>query len=154
MANDIGRLLHHLGIASAHIAGYAMGGSIAIKLLSEHPERFLTAMIGGSTGFREPADFDAEETPLIKSVRSGMSLSEAMIANAQANWPKQTPEQRAMMRQMDAGQDPIALAAQRLGNRGLKADYENLKKISVPALLICGSLDNPGRFDALRATLP
>ena len=74
MANDIVRLLDHLGIARAHIAGYSMGGSIAIKLLSEHPERFLTAIIGGSTGFREPADFDTEETPLIKSLRSGMSL--------------------------------------------------------------------------------
>ena len=151
---DIVRLLDHLGIRKAHIAGYSMGGSIALKLLMEHPGLFLTAIIGGSTGFREPADFDTEETPLIKSLRSGMPLSEAMIANAPPNWPKPTPEQRAMMKQMDVGQDPIALAAQRLGNRGLKVDYKKLKKTSVPTLLVCGSLDNPARFDALRAILP
>src|SRR5438552_13310574 len=37
MTRDVVRLLDHLGIEKAHIAGYSMGGSIAIKLLSEHP---------------------------------------------------------------------------------------------------------------------
>src|SRR5437016_1002508 len=154
MTRDVVRLLDHLGIKRAHIAGYSMGGSIAIKLLSEHPERFLTAIIGGSQGFRNAEDFDSEETPLIKSLRSGMPLSEAMIANAPPNWPKPTPEQRAMMAQRDAGQDPRALAAQRLGNRGLRVDYELLKKIRVPTLVIYGALDNPSRFDTLKSVMP
>src|SRR5438477_11822838 len=37
MTGDVTRLLDHLGIKRAHIAGYSMGGSIVIKLLSEHP---------------------------------------------------------------------------------------------------------------------
>ena len=153
MTRDVVRLLDHLGIKRAHIAGYSMGGSIAIKLLSEHPERFLTAIIGGSEGFRNAEDFDTEKTPLIKSLRSGMSLSEAMIANAPPNWPKPTPAQRAMMAQRDAGQDPRALAAQRLGNRGLKIDYDRLRKNTIPTLVIYGALDNPSRFDALKAVM-
>jgi pimeloyl-ACP methyl ester carboxylesterase len=154
MTRDVTRLLDHLGIKRAHIIGYSMGGSIAIKLLSEHPERFLTAVIGGSEGFRNPEDFDTEETPLIKSLRSGMPLSEAMIANAPPNWPKPTPEQRAMMAENDAGQDSLALAAQRLGNVGLKVDYERLRKNRVPTLVIYGGLDNPSRFDTLKSIMP
>src|SRR5207253_6234045 len=131
----------------------SMGGSIAIKLLSVHPERFLTAIIGGSQGF-QLSDVDTEDTPLIKSLRSGMPLSEAMIANAPPDWPKPTPEQREMMHRMDAGQDPRALAAQRLGNGGLVVDYARLEKNTVPTLVIYGSLDNPSRFDPLKKILP
>jgi pimeloyl-ACP methyl ester carboxylesterase len=154
MTRDVTRLLDHLGIKRAHIVGYSMGGSIAIKLLSEHPERFLTAVIGGSQGFRNPEDFDTEDTPLIKSLRSGMPLSEAMIANAPPNWPKPTPEQRAWLARNDAGQDSQALAAQRLGNVGLKVDYERLKANRVPALVIYGALDSPSRFDTLKSIMP
>ena len=59
-----------------------------------------------------------------------------------------------MMAQGDAGQDPRALAAQRLGNRGLKVDYELLRKIRVPTLVIYGALDNPSRFDTLKSVMP
>jgi pimeloyl-ACP methyl ester carboxylesterase len=52
MVNDIVRLMDHLGFAKAHIVGYSMGGSIALKMLTVRPERFLTAVIGGSQGFR------------------------------------------------------------------------------------------------------
>ena len=67
---------------------------------------------------------------------------------------KPTPDQRAMMHRMDEGQDPQALAAQRLGNAGLIVDYELLKKNKIPTLVIYGSLDNPARFDPLKKILP
>ena len=51
MVNDVARLMDHLGIAKAHIVGYSMGGSIVLKMLTVQPDRFLTAVIGGSQGF-------------------------------------------------------------------------------------------------------
>jgi len=56
MANDVVRLMDHLGLARAHVVGYSMGGSIALRMLIDHPDRFLTAVIGGSTGFRAGMD--------------------------------------------------------------------------------------------------
>jgi pimeloyl-ACP methyl ester carboxylesterase len=44
--------LDHLDIQRAHIVGYSMGGVIVVKLLASHPERFLTATVGGSAGRR------------------------------------------------------------------------------------------------------
>jgi len=153
MVNDIVRLMDHLGIAKAHILGYSMGGSITIKMLTAYPQRFLAAVIGGSQGFR-PQDVDTPETPLIKSLLSGMSLTEAQIANAPPNYPRPTPEQRKQMEEMNANQDPKALAAVRLGYSGLIVDYDLLKHNAVPTLVIYGGNDNPSRFDELKKILP
>src|SRR5215469_14994482 len=152
MVNDIVRLMDHLGIAKAHVLGYSMGGSITIKMLTVYPQRFLTAVIGGSQGFR-PEDVDTPDTPLIRSLLSGMSLTDAQIANAPPNYPKPTPEQRKQMDQINANQDPKALAAVRLGYRALTVDYNLLKHNAVPTLVIYGGNDNPSRFEELKKIL-
>lgn len=152
MVNDVVRLMDHLGIPKAHIFGYSMGGSITLKMLTAYPQRFLTAVIGGSQGF-QPKDLDTPDTPLIKSLQGGMSLTEAQIANAPPNYPKPTPEQRKQMEQMNANQNPKALAAVRLGYSGLIVDYNLLKRNAVPALVIYGGNDNPSRFDELKKVL-
>jgi len=77
-----------------------------------------------------------------------------LIANAPPNYPKPTPEQRKQMEQMNANQDPKALAAVRLGYRGLIVDYNLLKHNAVPTLVIYGGNDNPSRFDELKKILP
>jgi pimeloyl-ACP methyl ester carboxylesterase len=151
MVEDVVQLMDHLGIRKAHIAGYSMGGSIVMKMLIVHPERFLTATIGGSTGFR-PTDVD-DAPDLVKNLQSGMPLSEALIASAPPGMPKPSPEQREMMKRFDAGQDPLALAALRLGNKELMVDYGPLKTNKVPTLVLYGARDNPGRFAELRGAL-
>jgi pimeloyl-ACP methyl ester carboxylesterase len=80
MVNDVIRLMDHLSIRKAHIAGYSMGVGIVAKLLTEHPERFLTAIIGASAGFR--ASDPEWDKGLVKDLTEGKPLSEAMIANA------------------------------------------------------------------------
>lgn len=47
MAEDIVRLLDHLQIEKAHLAGYSMGGMITLKVAATHPERMYSGMIGG-----------------------------------------------------------------------------------------------------------
>src|SRR5256885_11375581 len=51
MVNDVVRLMDHLGIKKVALVGYSMGGSIAMKILTVHPDRIRVAIIGGSLGF-------------------------------------------------------------------------------------------------------
>jgi len=47
MAEDIPRLMDHLHIAKAHVAGYSLGGMIVMKFLTLHPDRATSAVLGG-----------------------------------------------------------------------------------------------------------
>jgi pimeloyl-ACP methyl ester carboxylesterase len=53
MVDDVVRLLDHLGIKKAHVIGYSMGGMITMKLLTTHPERVKSAVLGGMGWLRE-----------------------------------------------------------------------------------------------------
>jgi pimeloyl-ACP methyl ester carboxylesterase len=45
MVEDIGRLMDHLGLQKAHMAGYSLGGFILLKYVTLHPERVESAAI-------------------------------------------------------------------------------------------------------------
>jgi pimeloyl-ACP methyl ester carboxylesterase len=47
MAADVIQLMDHLGVTSADVMGYSMGGFITLHLLMEHRSRFGRAIIGG-----------------------------------------------------------------------------------------------------------
>lgn len=64
LAEDVVLLMDHLDIKKAHVVGYSLGGMITVKLLTLHPDRFLSATIGGmgwvqdggrNLGFRDMA---------------------------------------------------------------------------------------------------
>ena len=45
LVDDVVRLLDHLGIEKAHVAGYSMGGFITLKAITRHPGRFHSGII-------------------------------------------------------------------------------------------------------------
>lgn len=47
MVEDVVRLMDHLKIQRARVAGYSMGGMIAMKLAVTHPERVSRLVLGG-----------------------------------------------------------------------------------------------------------
>lgn len=47
MVEDIVRLMDHLHIARARVAGYSLGGMIVMKLAVMHPDRVTSAVLGG-----------------------------------------------------------------------------------------------------------
>jgi pimeloyl-ACP methyl ester carboxylesterase len=53
MAEDVVRLLDHLKIEKAHIVGYSMGGMIAMKVVTTHPDRVHSVTLGGMGWLKE-----------------------------------------------------------------------------------------------------
>jgi len=53
MAEDIVRLLDHLKTEKAHIVGYSMGGMIAMKFVTMHPDRTRSLTLGGMGWLKE-----------------------------------------------------------------------------------------------------
>ena len=47
MVDDVVRLMDHLDLETAHIAGYSMGGMITLKMLTMYPDRLRSATICG-----------------------------------------------------------------------------------------------------------
>ena len=47
MAEDVIRLMDHLHLTNARVAGYSLGGMIALKLAVKHPDRLKSVVLGG-----------------------------------------------------------------------------------------------------------
>jgi pimeloyl-ACP methyl ester carboxylesterase len=156
MAMDVIRLMDHLKIDQAHIAGYSLGGFTTLKLVAMHPERFLTATLGGA-GWRDPAeDGGGGINGLAESLESGNGIGPLMVALTPAGQPPPSPEQIKMINQMlMATNDPLALAAVIRGMGALSVTADAAKKIEVPILAVIGEID-PLRagVDALDKMLP
>jgi pimeloyl-ACP methyl ester carboxylesterase len=136
---DIIRLMEHLQIAKAHVVGYSMGAGIVAKLLTEHPERFLTATVGGGAGRRSG-------TAVRPAQGNGPSPAEQLAALERGEL---TPDLAAR------SNDPYALAAMRKNTSDGGWDAGKMKDVKVPVLAVAGSND-PGLEGAqvLRSVLP
>jgi pimeloyl-ACP methyl ester carboxylesterase len=82
MVEDVCRLLEHLKIKQAHIVGYSLGGSVALKFLVTHPNRCSSVILGDTAVYHEHYDFSAED----KAARNM-----ALVSSAQAIMPKPLP---------------------------------------------------------------
>src|SRR5262249_44523971 len=59
---DIRRLMDHLHIEKAHLAGYSLGGFLALKFAALHPERCLSLAICAS-GWKDPENMEPLRSP-------------------------------------------------------------------------------------------
>jgi pimeloyl-ACP methyl ester carboxylesterase len=144
---DVIRLMDHLKIKKAHIAGYSSGGMITLKLLAEHPERFSTAILGGSGGAR--ADFPFEGmAPLLDAYEAGMTWQEVL---AKFNLPLPAGDQ---VENLKKAFDSKAQAAAGRSLRELMVSDDQLKAIRVPVLAIYGSKDMVELITGIKTLVP
>ncbi len=130
MANDVIRLMDHLGIKRTLIMGYSMGGRIVTELLMSHPERLRAAVLGGIGA-----------TPASTPSFSRQPIVDALLAE---NISSVTDERARGFRQFaeSAGNDLKALSACMAGRSGdLTAEQIAAKKISVPVMIVIGTKD-------------
>jgi pimeloyl-ACP methyl ester carboxylesterase len=155
MVEDAVRLLDHLKIDKAHVVGYSMGGMITCKLLVAHPDRLLSATLGGAGGLRAgtvPLRFEA----LAESLEQDKGFGPLIEALTPAGRPKPTPEQvEFVSRMLAAANDTKALAAVVRGFKDLAVSDDELKANKVPALALIGEIDPLKKgVDDLKDRLP
>jgi pimeloyl-ACP methyl ester carboxylesterase len=72
MMEDVVRLLDHLNIQKAHVVGYSMGGMITMKLLTRHPDRARSAILGGMGWLRQGGPLQQSWTQVPGRVRAAI----------------------------------------------------------------------------------
>jgi pimeloyl-ACP methyl ester carboxylesterase len=142
VAVDVVRLLDHLRIEKAHVVGYSLGGIIAIKLLTTHPNRFLSAVLGGAAYRRsrsEEADRAADAAA--REIESGIYRA-LIVSTAPTDEPPPT-EETVFRRSKEISRysDLRAHAALMRARRALLVSDAEIGAVRVPTLALVGSAD-------------
>jgi pimeloyl-ACP methyl ester carboxylesterase len=158
MAGDVIRLMDHLSLQRAHMVGYSMGAGVVGKLLTTHPDRFLSATLGGGTPIRSlPADLDQRAETTARELASEVPFRTLVVAMTPRDEPARSEaEIRRLSAATAAGNDLKALAAYQLGGRRpLLTSNEALAAVTIPILGLAGSLDGAAQsLQQLRTIVP
>jgi pimeloyl-ACP methyl ester carboxylesterase len=141
MADDVRRLMDHLGIGQAHVIGYSMGARITAHLALASPERVRSAVLGG-LGIH-----------LVEGVGLPLGIADAMEASSLTEL---TDPMQRMFRTFaeQTKSDLKALAACIRGSRQTLS-RKDVGRISVPTLVAVGTADTvAGSGPQLAALLP
>lgn len=150
MADDVVRLMDHLGIKRAHLVGYSMGGRIASKVLTSHPERIISAVIAGQGMVGDESRLAPYQERLAESLESGGGLEPLLLALNPPNRPAPSISAIASLSKIYLrSQDPRALAALVRAQGALASTPDQLKANTVPTLALVGE-DDPVRVKAER----
>jgi len=137
MGEDVVRLLDHLSIMRSHLIGYSMGARITSWLVVNHPERVITATLGGSTYFTETTQ---QGKAFEESARN--AEAEPNSDDLKRSFPDMTDEQvNELPTRRATTNDPKAIEAVRRGYPGLYITESALSSTKVPILHVVGSED-------------
>ena len=140
MVEDIVRLMDHLGIPRAHVVGYSMGGFITLKLLMTHPDRLLSATVGGAGWYQ----LDTPKMAILNELRESLMHGGGFLPLVRALEPTPNPSPLKMWL-VSMG---IQLISDMKAMRALVCAFteflvteEQLRANAVPTLVAVGSLD-------------
>jgi pimeloyl-ACP methyl ester carboxylesterase len=157
LGQDVVRLLDHLNVARAHIVGYSLGGAITAKLLTTNPDRFITSILGGSSGRRRWTDQDERDAEAAAAeLEGGLPYRALILSTAPTDQPRPTEEAiRKRSQEIVATNDPLAHAALVRARRELVVTDSQMAAVRVPTLAVVGSADRALMgVNALKAVWP
>lgn len=147
-------LLHFLNIERAHVVGVSFGGKVAVDFALVHPALVSSLVLAApSIGGTEPSEdvmcFAEEEEALLE--RGDLEAATNLNLRFWVDGPKRTPEQvnpevrqRVYEMQYHAFTVPIPAGAEE--SEIEPAAMQRLAEIRVPALIIVGDGDLPGKI--------
>ncbi len=141
MVEDVVRLMDHLRIDKAHVAGYSMGGFITLKLVALHPERLISAAACGAGWLQQTEENLAfsETVAGALEIRTGFGPLRKRLGLPDR--PMTLWEKAALHFILTLFHDPQALAAVSRGGAQLSLTEAELRTNTVPVLTIIGSDD-------------
>jgi len=156
IGEDVIRLLDHVGLRRAHVVGFSLGGIIATKLLTTHPERFISAVLAGAAPRRARSkDSDQAAEEAAREIERGNYRTLILSTAPTDEPPPAEAAVRARSREMLAGNDPLAHAALMRARRVLLVADADMAAVRVPTLAIIGSADPAlPRVEALQSRWP
>lgn len=142
MVEDAVRLLDHLEIERAHVVGYSMGAFITSKLVAAHPERLLSATLGGA-GWMRPDDPQMSLLDeLAQSLDDGKGIMPLIRRLNPEGEAAPTEQQLQSMNQLAMLiNDPQALASVVRGMKQFSVEESTFRENRVPTLALIGSRD-------------
>ena len=156
-ADDLASILRHVDAAPAAVLGYSLGARIALRLAVAHPTAVRRLVLESpSAGIADTADRaarrQADEDLASRIERDGIDAfvtqwESLPIFASQRLLPA---ARRARIRAMRRSNSPEGLAASLRGaGRGsMEPLFDRLPAVSVPTLVIAGTLDGAGRTQA------
>ena len=156
MATDVIALLDHLGIERAHLVGYSLGGIIAAKLLTTHPQRFRSAVLGAAAHRRSRSErSEREADAAAREIEAGVYRA-LVVSTAPTDEPP--PSEELILRrsrEISHVNDRVAHAALMRSRRALLVTDAEVSKITVPTLAVVGAADPAlPRIKAMQAIWP
>lgn len=137
MVEDITRLMDHLQIQKAHVAGYSLGGFLVLKFMMLHPDRVQSAALCAA-GWKNPDDPSDIPNPYKPPVhRKSLAPQPAILAatgeNPVFHWIRNEVGDRI--------QNKGALKALKKSFREFIVTREELEANTIPALCLIGTQD-------------
>jgi len=155
MVEDITRLMDHLKIEKAHIVGYSMGGAITLKFVTSHPERVISAVVGGMGWLRATPEWISFREKLAEGLESDEGVGPLLQRLTPTDQAARSPRDvRIANVVVSMANDRKALAAVSRGMLALEVSEKDLKANKIPVLSIVGSVDPIGSINELRSTMP
>ncbi len=137
VVEDTGRLMDHLHLKKAHIAGYSLGGFIALKFLVMHPDRVCSAALCGS-GWKDPDDPSPIPSPYRPPVPPKPKPAQASLNPV--DW-FDTAFHRVRNWVGDRLVNKTAIKALKTTYREFIVTQEELEKNTVPTICFIGTSD-------------
>jgi pimeloyl-ACP methyl ester carboxylesterase len=136
-ANDIARLLDHLGTIPAHVVGLSLGGMIAFQLSVDHPRLVGTLTIVNSVPDLVPRTLKEHLTVGLRSCVArilGPAGMARLLAARLFPKPEETPLRQRFIEFMSRNDKPAYIATQRAMFGWSVLD--RIEKIDVPVLVV------------------
>lgn len=136
LAEDVHRLIHHLGLSQVHLVGYSMGAEIALRFATWHPDCVRSLVIAGS-GWSQQTDADNY------TMMSQALIEKGSFAEVLQSWsPDASDEEIAAIASLMDSQDPAVLAAVAAGMPDILClPADAFSTLTIPTLGLAGEFD-------------